>query len=34
MAAWMLKIGKEMQHSMSRMGEIDYTPWQPGGQPH
>ncbi|MDP6550457.1 MAG: flavin reductase family protein [Dehalococcoidia bacterium] len=34
MAAWMLKIGKEIQHSMSRMGEIDYTPWQPGGQPH
>ena len=34
MAAWMLKIGNEIQYSMSHMGEIDYTPWQPGGQSH
>ncbi len=33
MGEWFSKIGKEIEFSMSRMGDIDHTPWHPHPRP-
>ncbi|MCH7622369.1 MAG: flavin reductase family protein, partial [Chloroflexi bacterium] len=33
MEEWDRKIGQEIEFSTTRMDQIDYSPWTPGGRP-